>query len=142
MVQLDGLLALQMQVPTEHENEAVTHTHTHTRIHPALQSCMVTRTTIEPCLTARVTVGAILSSCPFPLPRLCCQTMGRASGWESQTPQRSPSPFKHQFPLTNYGWTASDLTALITSGWHVLVARAPHSGPTGFLWRHLREVRS
>lgn len=84
---------------------------------------------------------AILFSCPFPLPRLCCQMMGWASGWESQTPLRSLSPCKHLFPLTNFGWAASVLTLLITSGWRVPAARAPHPGPTGFPWRRQREVR-
>lgn len=67
--------------------------------------------------------------------------MGSASDWESQIPRRSRSPCKYPSPLTNYSWTASVLTVLITSGWHVPVARAPHPGPTGFPWRHLREVR-
>lgn len=75
------------------------------------------------------------------LPRLCCQTMGWAPGWESWTPQRNPSPYKHLFRLTNCGWATSILTPLTTSGWRVSVARAPHPGPTGFLWRHRREVR-
>lgn len=83
-------------------------------------------------------------SCPhasFSLLRLCCQTMGWASGWESQTPQRSPSPCKHLFPLTEFGWAASILIPLITSGWRVPVPRAPHPGPIGFPWRRQREVR-
>lgn len=34
MVQLGGLLALQMQVPMEHENEAVIYIHTHAYTQP------------------------------------------------------------------------------------------------------------
>lgn len=67
--------------------------------------------------------------------------MGWAAGRESQNPRRSPSPCKHLCPLTSFGWAASILTPLITSGCRVPAARAPHPGHTGFLWRHQREVR-
>lgn len=115
-------------------DEALTHTHilsklcNHKDHHRALSDCSCD------CM-------AILSSHPFSVPRLCCQMTGLASGWESQIPRRSLSPCKYPSPLTNYSWTASVLTVLITSGWHVPVARAPHPGPTGFPWRRLREVR-
>lgn len=114
--------------------------HTYTHILAKLCSHSGT-TTIVCCVTASCECVAVLSSCPFLLPRLCCQTMGWAPGWGSQTPQRSPSPCEHPFPLTDFSWAASVLTPLITSAWHVPVARAPRPGPTGFPWRRQREVR-
>lgn len=77
----------------------------------------------------------------FPILRLYCQTMGWASGWESQILRKNLSCCKYLCPLTSFGWKSSFLIPHITSGYPALAARAPRPGPIGFLWRPQKEVR-
>lgn len=54
-------------------------------------------------------------------------------------PPEEPLTVQVSVPPTSFGWKSSFLIPHITSGYPALAARAPHLGPTGFLWRPRRE---